>query len=96
MRKTDKEIDNQIRVLLTDVCEGLMKDVHGFLWLTHSANYQKFPQSLLVTLVFDDQQAIESFRADTAYDALVERLESGFGSFQVKNVAAHLVFKVEG
>ncbi|RUO32451.1 hypothetical protein [Aliidiomarina soli] len=54
MRKTDKKTDREIIQQLTQVCEAA-KDTHtGFIWLTHEVNYQRFPQSLQVVLVFND------------------------------------------
>lgn len=48
MRKTDKKIENNIRISLTKVCEQALKEVDGFLWLTHTVNYSKFPESLQI------------------------------------------------
>ncbi len=54
--KTEKKIDNNIRVTLTAVCEQLLKDIPRFKWLTHQANYTNFPASLLITCVFETEQ----------------------------------------
>ena len=35
MRKSDKKIENQLRLTLTDVCETALKRFNGFEWLTH-------------------------------------------------------------
>lgn len=53
MRKSDKKIDNALRSVLTEVCERALKDVAGFCWLTHTVDYQRYPQSLRITCVFD-------------------------------------------
>ena len=45
MRKSDKKIENQIRDVLTDVCEDTLKGYDGFLWVTHTVNFSSFPQS---------------------------------------------------
>ncbi|MCC5878822.1 MAG: hypothetical protein JJU03_02850 [Idiomarina sp.] len=59
MRKTDKKTDREIIKQLTALCEAA-KDTHtGFIWLTHEVNYQRFPQSLKVVLVFDDEVSEE-------------------------------------
>lgn len=58
--KTEKKIDNNIRVTLTAVCEQLLKDIPGFKWLTHQANYTNFPASLLVTCIFETESDKES------------------------------------
>ncbi|WP_113907606.1 hypothetical protein [Aliidiomarina celeris] len=55
MRKSDKKLENEIIRRLTEVCEAMKPQLEGFVWLTHEVNYQRFPQSLLVTLVFNDE-----------------------------------------
>ena len=62
--KTQKKIDNNVRLALTDACEQFLEDITGFQWLTHQANFNNFPDSLLITCVFDtdanQQQAREN------------------------------------
>lgn len=53
MRKSDKKIENQLRVMLTEVCEQALKNYSGFVWLTHLVNYSDFPKSLKIICVFD-------------------------------------------
>jgi len=55
MRKNDKKIEREIIRELTRVCEEAKFDHPGFIWLTHEVDYQRFPQSLKVTLVFNEQ-----------------------------------------
>lgn len=52
MRKTDKKLENTIRLALTEVCEYALDHTQGFLWLTHTVDYQRFPNSLEVRCVF--------------------------------------------
>lgn len=54
--KTEKKIDSNLRRALTAVCEQTLKDVPGFKWLTHQADYSNFPASLLVTCVFNSDR----------------------------------------
>jgi hypothetical protein len=63
MRKTDKKLDNQLRVALTDICETTLKEVLGFQWLTHLVNYAHFPKSLKVVCVFDTNDNLQRFMA---------------------------------
>lgn len=53
MRKTDRKIDNTLRVVLTEVCEIAQVQYQGFEWLTHFVNYHDFPASLSVVCVYD-------------------------------------------
>ncbi len=55
--KTEKKIDNNVRLALTSSCEQFLEDVPGFLWLTHQANYTNFPASLLITCVFNTEES---------------------------------------
>lgn len=55
MRKSDQKIEKEIIRRLTEVCETMKPRLSGFEWLTHDVNYQRFPVSLLVTLVFNDE-----------------------------------------
>ncbi|WP_070965927.1 Fis family transcriptional regulator [Vibrio sonorensis] len=56
MRKTDKKIENQIREVLTEVCEDTLKSYDGFLWVTHTVKYSSFPESLNIICVFETVQ----------------------------------------
>ncbi|MCH8493584.1 MAG: hypothetical protein LAT53_10160 [Idiomarina sp.] len=67
MRKTHQKIDKQIIKALTAVCEDAKYECEGFTWLTHEVDYQRFPQSLRVVLVFTQ---------DTPEQALLTGLQS--------------------
>ena len=62
MRKSDKKLDNQLRQVLTEVCEHALKDIAGFQWLTHTANYDVFPQSLRIICVFDTEENLSIYK----------------------------------
>lgn len=70
MRKTDKKIDKQISIALTDVCENALEQFTGFEWLTHLVNYSNFPSSLKVVCVFDTNDNLGRFLADNNAQAL--------------------------
>ncbi len=61
MKKTDKKRDNQIRQVLTQVCDAALESIDGFESLTHTVDYQHFPQSLQVICVFDTDAAMMMF-----------------------------------
>jgi len=70
--KTEKKIDNNVRLALTAACEQFLEDIPGFQWLTHQANYTNFPASLLITCVFEtraDQRAAEPKRLQSEIQA---------------------------
>lgn len=61
MRKTDKKMDNSIRLVLTEVCERALQEHKGFLWLTHLVNYNQFPNSLKIVCIFDTDDHLQAF-----------------------------------
>lgn len=63
MRKTDKKMDNQLRIALTDLCDSTLKEFAGFQWLTHLVNFSHFPKSLKVICVFDTNENLKRFMA---------------------------------
>lgn len=67
MRKTDKKVDNQLRIVLTELCDSALKEFSGFQWLTHLVNYAHFPKSLKVICVFDTNDNLKRFIATESY-----------------------------
>ena len=76
MRKTDKKIDNQLRRVLTDVCEIALKDIEGFQWLTHLVNYSNFPKSLKVVCVFDTNNNLAGFMSGNSEKELIQLIKT--------------------
>ncbi|OOE86144.1 hypothetical protein BZG73_05875 [Salinivibrio siamensis] len=92
MRKTDKKYDKAIREALTEVCELTMEKVEGFEWLTHEVNYQRFPQSLTVRLMFKDRQTLASFEQSDDYQRALDDMQSRLAAAGVtlKNITRHV------
>lgn len=82
--KTEKKLDNNLRLALTDVCELSLKDIAGFQWLTHQANYTNFPASLFITCVFNDQASIEQAEANGDVVQIRNRIQSRLLKIGVK------------
>jgi len=72
--KTEKKIDNNVRLALTAACEQFLEDVPGFQWLTHQANYTNFPASLFISCVFDTQASQEQANAAAIHRLLQSKL----------------------
>jgi hypothetical protein len=97
MRKTDKKLDKQIRLALTDVCETALKDVAGFQWLTHMVNYAHFPQSLKVVCVFDTVANLTKYQEveTNNYIGNLIQLELQSIGIDIKNPAKHVSYDTE-
>jgi hypothetical protein len=97
MRKTDKKIDNQLRTVLTDVCEVALKEIDGFLWLTHWVNYSDFPKSLKVVCVFDTNENLSSFMSQESRADLSTLIQAKLLGVNVKlkNMTDHILYDTE-
>ncbi len=97
MRKSDKKIENQIRDVLTDICEGTLKGYDGFLWVTHTVNFSSFPQSLKIVCVFDTNQGRTNFLEGSGQQQVASVIQSAFnqGGIKLKNMDKHLSFDTQ-
>jgi hypothetical protein len=97
MRKIDRKIDNQLRLVLTDVCEITLKEINGFQWLTHLVNYSNFPNSLKVVCVFDTNENLSCFMSKDSKKELTSLLKVKLheADVKVKNVTDHILYDTE-
>lgn len=97
MRKTDKKIENQIREVLTDVCEGSLKDYDGFLWVTHTVKYDSFPQSLNIVCVFETNQDREHFLMGEGQQHVATTIQKAFSKvgIQLKQVDKQISYEIK-
>jgi len=97
MRKTDKKIDNQLRLALTDVCETALKEIDGFQWLTHRVNFSDFPKSLKVVCVFDTDEQLSTFTLNNSKHSLTSLIQVKLNEIGVKlkNVSDHILYDTE-
>lgn len=97
MRKTDKKIDNQLRLVLTDVCEIALKEIEGFQWLTHWVNYANFPESLRVICVFNTKASLNSFIQSSKNKGLNSLIQSKLQDINIKfkHIGEHISYDTE-
>ncbi|CAH6857739.1 Fis family transcriptional regulator [Vibrio chagasii] len=97
MRKSDKKIENQIRDVLTDVCEDTLKGYNGFLWVTHTVNFSSFPQSLKIVCVFDSNQDRTNFLEVGGQQQVASVIQSAFNQvgIKLKSIDKHLSFDTQ-
>lgn len=97
MRKRDKKIENQLRISLTEVCEATLKEDIGFQWLTHTVDYQKFPDSLKITCLFDTPENLASFLKSTHKLRLINQIigQLNHAGIQLNKPSRQIVFDVE-
>lgn len=97
MRKSDKKIENQLRIVLTEVCETALKKFNGFEWLTHNVNYSHFPNSLKVICIFDTNDNLSSFIKSNSCRELGTLLQKKFFNIGInlKNITLHISYDTE-
>ena len=64
MKKTIRKLDNNVVKALTLACETAKDWEIGFQWLTHTARYEQFPGSLMVTCVFEHDEDVRQLSSD--------------------------------
>lgn len=97
MRKSDKKIENQIRDVLTDVCENTLKGYDGFLWVTHTVNFSSFPQSLKIVCVFDTNQYRTHFLEGCGQQEVATVIGKAFNQvgIKLKNADKHISYDTQ-
>ena len=79
MRKSDKKRENTLREALTEVCDQMLAEVSGFVWLTHLVDFDRFPQSLKIVCVFEGEEdlknALSKGQDNLFYQAIEEQLK---------------------
>lgn len=93
MRKTDKKIDNALRVALTEACELAKDKYEGFEWLTHFANYDQFPKSLSIVCVYDTNENLNRADREDMLQLIKQHLASI--NIKVKDIRQHVRFDTE-
>lgn len=84
MRKSDKKIDNQIIKALTAVCQSALEDIDGFEWLTHTVNFEKFPESLKIVCVFDSNTKLANYLKSSSSKGLASLIADSLADIGIK------------
>lgn len=97
MRKSDKKIDNQLRIALTDVCENALKNIQGFEWLTHTVNYDNFPKSLKITCIFNHNENLDNYLSSNNNQQLMLLIGAKLKTLniQLKPIGKHIDYDSE-
>lgn len=90
-------MERELARTLTIACETAKSEIVGFQWLTHDVDYERFPQSLKVTWVFDTQASKESAIASPDKARMHDLTLAAFEEvgITVSNIAAHVEFRSE-
>ncbi|QTS85168.1 hypothetical protein JLK41_17830 [Ectopseudomonas khazarica] len=90
-------VERELIRTLTDACETAKSEILGFQWLTHDVDYAQFPQSLVVTWVFDSEtsRARALASADKARMQALTLAAFDEVGISVSRIDDHVAFSVE-
>lgn len=90
-------IERELIRTLTDACETAKSEIVGFQWLTHDVNYERFPESLIVTWVFDGEANKARALASADKARVLELTLAAFEEvgISVSRIADHVAFSIK-
>ena len=90
-------IERELIRTLTLACETAKSEIVGFQWLTHDVDYERFPQSLRVTWMFDSEASRARALASPDKARMLELTQAAFDEvgISVASIAEHVAFLVE-
>ncbi|MFI8981776.1 hypothetical protein [Ectopseudomonas khazarica] len=90
-------VERELIRTLTDACETARSEILGFQWLTHAVDYAQFPQSLVVTWVFDSEASRARALASADKTRMLALTQAAFDEvgISVFSIAEHVAVMVE-
>ncbi len=90
-------VERELVRTLTLACETAKSEIVGFQWLTHEVDYERFPQSLRVTWMFDSEanKARALASSDKARMLALTLVAFDEVGISVSSIAEHVAFSVE-
>ena len=96
-KRARSKMERQLVASLTHACEQAKPLLPGFCWLTHRVDYQRFPESLVVTWVFDTHANLANALRGDARRCIVALTAEALAEagLDVVDAALHLDFDSE-
>ncbi|MEG5265931.1 hypothetical protein TRP66_16670 [Pseudomonas sp. JDS28PS106] len=96
-KRKHANMERELARSLTTACELAKSEFPGFEWLTHRVDYDHFPQSLVVTWVFNKD--VEMHQASSSKDRarIAELTQTALEDIgiSISNIETHLEFDSE-
>ncbi|MEA2116853.1 hypothetical protein [Halovibrio sp. HP20-50] len=91
------KVERKLIASLTHACEQAKPQFQGFAWLTHRVDYLHFPDSLLITWVFDTDAHLAQALKSEAKQRLHELTASALAEADVAidDISQHIDFDSE-
>lgn len=90
-------VERELIRTLTTACETAKSEIVGFQWLTHEVDFERFPQSLRVTWMFDSEASRARALASPDKARMLELTQAAFDEvgISISSIAEHVAFSVE-
>lgn len=90
-------MERELARALTRACESAKGQILGFEWLTHRVNYDSFPDSLIVTWVFDSESHLTAALCSHDQAWMHDLTQAAFEDIgiSVADITRHLEFDCE-
>jgi hypothetical protein len=90
-------MDRELTRALTWACESAKSEIVGFEWLTHRVDYDRFPDSLMVTWVFDNEQNKRAALAGPCSETMYTSTHAAFeeAGIAVADIGRHVEWDSE-
>ncbi|NIC05005.1 hypothetical protein [Billgrantia bachuensis] len=96
-KKVRGKMERRLSAALTHACEQAKPLLPGFSWLTHEVDYQRFPETLVVTWVFDTHPNLTNALKGDARRCINELTAEALAEagLDVGDISRHLDFDSE-
>lgn len=97
MKKSDKKRENALRDALTKACDRLLGEVVGFIWLTHLVDFDRYPQSLKIVCVFEQDSDLATLLATQQDGVFYQCIQDEFqrANIPIKNSRQYVSFDTQ-
>ncbi len=90
-------LERRLIASLKSACEQAKPELPGFEWLTHTVDYQRFPESLIVTWVFDTDASLADALRGEARQGMLDLTATALeeAGVVIDDIAGHVDFDSE-
>lgn len=91
-KRKHASLERELARALTWACELAKSEIIGFEWLTHRVDYDRFPESLIVTWVFDSDRHMNAALASQSKARMQALTQAAFEEIgiTVLDITAHV------
>lgn len=91
------KIERRLSRALRAACKVAENEVSGFAWVTHAVDYKEYPDTLMVTWVFDSPASLREAMENGVHDRLCTLTAEAFAKsgVRIEDATPHVRFDHE-